>query len=134
MNMPVRAEGTRAAAINRMRVVRAIAAIAGVAIVLLLFATLNAPTVAPVQLYGYHLGDTDHQIVVMAGRGRCDKMRDTRVQEDISSVRVTVLVERARGTCTADIVFEEIAVTLANPLAGRTVIDSDGQAVPVRKP
>ena len=104
------------------------------AIVVFLVMQLNAAEIVPAHLLRYRLGGTDRQIVVTAARGRCDTVKDTRAQEDASSVRVTVLVERSRGTCTANIVFDEIPFTLASPLSGRAVSDPAGSPLPVETP
>src|SRR4029079_17457141 len=89
----------------------------------LLVVQLNAPRIEPAHLLRYRLGETDRKIVATLARGHCDPRKDTRVEEGVDSVRLTILVERTRGTCTADIVFDDVAVTLAEPLAGRALTD-----------
>ena len=79
----------------------------------------------------YHIGGNDREIVVTVARGHCDKVTDVRAQEGATSVAVTVLVERPRGTCTADIVFDDIPIILASPLGGREVTNQEGAALPL---
>jgi hypothetical protein len=107
--------------ITRTSIAATVAVVVGLAVVVFLVMQLNAPAIEPAQLLRYRLGGTDNQIVVTVARGHCDPVKDTRVQEDASFVHVTVLVERTRGTCTGDIVFQDVSLTLASPLAGRAV-------------
>lgn len=79
------------------------------------------------------MGYNDRQIVITVARGHCDKVTDARVRESTSSVVATVLVERPRGTCTLDIVFDDIPITLASPLGGREVTDQGGVALPLSR-
>ena len=113
------------------RAAAAAIAVAAVVVVVILVIQLNAPAVEPAHLLRYRLGGTYQQIVVTAARGHCDTVKATGTKEDANSVRETVLVERSRGTCTGDIVFDEISFTLASPLAGRAVSDSEGSPLPI---
>jgi hypothetical protein len=117
--------------ITRTNIAATVAVVIGLAVVVFLVMQLNAPAIEPAHLLRYRLGGTENQIVVTVARGHCDPVNDTRVLEDASSVHVTVLVERTRGTCTADIVFQEVSLTLASPLAGRAVFDSAGAPLPL---
>ena len=122
---------TATARITRTNIAATVAVVIGLAVVVFLVVQLNAPAIEPAHLLRYHLGGPDNQIVVTVARGQCDTVKDARTQEDASSVRITVLLERARGTCTANIVFEEVSVTLASPLAGRALFDSAGSSLPL---
>jgi hypothetical protein len=113
-------------AITPVTVGRVLAAVAALALLVFVVVKVTAPTVEPGHLLQYRLGETNYQIVVTVARGHCDKVKDTRAQEDATSVRVTALVERSRGTCTADIVFDAVPVALAAPLDGRAVFDAEG--------
>ncbi len=111
-------------AINRKTLAGVAAAVIAIAFVVFVVRQLNAPV--PAQLVRYHLGATNNQIVVTTARGHCDTVKDTRAREDASSVLVNVLIERSRGSCTADLVLEEVPITLASPLADRAVIGPEG--------
>jgi hypothetical protein len=113
-------------AITPVTVGRVLAAVAALALLVLVVVKVTAPTVEPGHLLQYRLGETNYQVVVTVARGHCDKVKDTHAQEDATSVRVTALVERSRGTCTADIVFDAVPVALATPLDGRAVFDAEG--------
>jgi hypothetical protein len=122
---------TARSTITRTNIAATVAVVIGLAVVVFFVVQLNAPAIEPAHLLRYRLGGADNQIIVTVARGHCDPVKDTRVQEDASSVHVTVLVERTRGTCTGDIVFEEVSLTLSSPLAGRAVFDSAGSPLPL---
>lgn len=109
-----------------MSVRRVLAAVAALTLGAFVVVKVATPTVEPGHLIQYRVGEAPNQIVVTVARGHCDTVKNTRAQEDASAVRVTALVERSRGSCTADIVFEAVPVALAAPLDGRAVFDADG--------
>jgi len=117
--------------INRPGVLWLLGAVAAIAIGAFVVVNLVAPRVEPAHLLRYHMGGNDREIVVTVARGHCDKVTDVRAQEGATSVVVTVLVERPRGTCTANIVFDDIPIILANPLGGREVTNQEGAALPL---
>ena len=118
-------------AIRAVTVGLVLTALAALALVVFVVVKVTAPTIEPGHLLQYRLGETSGQIVVTVARGHCDTVKDTRAQEDASSARVTAWVERSRGTCTGDIVFDAVPVALAAPLDGRAVFDAEGSPLPL---
>src|SRR3954453_8349716 len=112
--------------INPRTAARLLAGAAAVAVLAFLVVRLTAPTIESAHLIRYRLAQADNRIVVTVARGHCDAVKDSRAEESATSVRIAVLVERSRGTCTADIVFEEVVVPLADPLGPRAVLDEAG--------
>jgi len=65
---------------------------------------------------------------------RADSIKSVSTKQDPTSVRVTVLVDRKRGTYLLDLLFVDVPIVLAIPLGERAVFDGNGKPVPVRAP
>jgi hypothetical protein len=115
---------------TRTRVIGA-AALAGLAaLTLWLFlVSLNATGVA--SIVGYQRTGDARKIVVIVAIGRLDDIAERQVQEDASTVRVTVRKRSSAGTAPADLIFLPVTVALREALRDRTVLDDRG--APVRE-
>jgi hypothetical protein len=104
--------------------------IAVVVVVLVLVVAAARALDSPSWIYYYRVVD-DHTLVVGTFESRGASTRVTNVAETAATVTVTVsswLIQLGPGT--ADAVPVESAVTLRDPIGGRTVLDgSSGQAV-----
>jgi hypothetical protein len=114
---------------TRTRVIGA-ATVAGLAVltVWLFMTSLNATGVATIVGY-QHTGDP-RKIVVIVALGQLDDIAERQVQEDATTVRVTVRKRSSAGTAPANLIFLPVTVALRDPLRDRTVLDAKG--VPVR--
>ncbi len=113
---------------TRTRVIGA-AAVAGLAVltVWLFMTSLNATGVA--SIVGYqHTGDP-RKIVVIVALGRLDDIAERQIEEDATTVRVTVRKRSSAGTAPADLIFLPVTVALRDPLGDRTVLDDKGARV-----
>jgi hypothetical protein len=97
-------------------------------------ALLNA-TRGQATLLNYELAPEGQQeIRVLVGVGRLDSFNFVDVQEDASAVRISVDVLHWRGTAPADMKLLYVPVPLEQPLGSRSVLNSSGQPIPLRRP
>jgi hypothetical protein len=95
--------------------------------VVLVFEALNVSATA--QIVGYqHTGDP-RKIVVIVAIGQLDEIAERQVQEDATSVRVTVRKRTGSGTASGALTVVPVTVTLRDALRDRTVRDDKGAAV-----
>jgi len=113
---------------TRTRVIGA-AALAGLAVltVWLFLTSLNATGVA--SIVGYqHTGDP-RKIVVIVALGQLDDIAERQVEEDATTVRVTVRKRTGTGTVPANLIFLPVTVALHDALRDRRVLDDRGAPV-----
>jgi hypothetical protein len=108
------------------------AVIAGLAVltVFLFVESLNVPGTA--QIVGYQHTADPRRIVVIVALGRLDDIAERQIQEDPTTVRVTVRKRTSSGAALADLIFFPVTLTLRDALRDRTVLDDKGAAVPDR--
>ena len=102
-----------------------------VALTVILFVeSLNVTGTA--QIVGYQTTADPRRIVVIVELGRLDDIAERQIQEDASTVRVTVRKRSAPGTAPADLIIFPVTLTLREALRDRTVLDDKGTRVPGR--
>ena len=108
------------------------AVIAGLAVltIFLFFESLNVPGTA--QIVGYQTTADPRRIVVIVALGRLDDIAERQIQEDATTVRVTVRKRTSSGTALADLIVFPVTLTLREALRDRTVLDDKGARVPDR--
>lgn len=96
-------------------------------------ALLNA-TRGQATLLSYELAPEGQQeIRVLVGVGRLDSFNFVDVREDATAVRISVDVLHWRGTAPADMKLLYVPVPLEQPLGTRSVLNSSGQPIPLRR-
>jgi hypothetical protein len=92
------------------------------------------PTRGQATLLSYELAPEGQQeIRVLVGVSRLTSFNFVDVQEDANAVRISVDVLQWRGTAPADMKLLYVPVALQQPLRTRSVLNSSGQPIPLRK-
>lgn len=116
---------------SRTQLVVAAAVVGLVVLTAFLFVeSLNVSGTA--QIVGYQTTADPRRIVVIVALGRLDDIAERQIQEDASTVRVTVRKRTASGTALADLIVFPVTLTLRDSLRDRTVLDEKGAPVPDR--
>jgi len=105
------------------------AAIVGLAVLTVWLFIESLSVAQPATIVGYQRTGDPRKIVIVVAIGRLDDIAERQVQEDASTVRVTVRKRSSPGTAPADLIFLPVTVTLRDALRERAVLDDRGQAV-----
>lgn len=99
-----------------------------------LISQANTPTLSPARLVNYESTPESPDVIAVAVLiGRLDSIGSAGAQVDASSVRITVRLLHWRGSAPADLQIVYVPIYLGVPLGDRSVLDTAGQAIPLRK-
>jgi len=105
------------------------ATVAGL-VVLTLFLFLDSLNFAgTAQIVGYQRTADPRRIVVIVALARLDDVAERQIQEDASTVRITVRKRTTSGTAQADLILFPVTLTLREALRDRAVLDDKGAPV-----
>jgi len=108
------------------------ATVAGL-VVLTLFLFLDSLNFAgTAQIVGYQRTADPRRIVVIVALARLDDVAERQIQEDASTVRITVRKRTTSGTAQADLILFPVTLTLREALRDRAVLDDKGAPIPDR--
>jgi hypothetical protein len=105
------------------------AAVVGLAVLTVWLFIESLNVAQPATIVGYQRTGDPRKIVIVVAIGRLDEIAERQIQEDASTVRVTVHKRSSSGTAPSDLIFLPVTVTLREPLRERAVLDDKGQAV-----
>jgi hypothetical protein len=108
------------------------AAIAGLVVLTLILFLESLNIAGTAQIVGYQTTADPRRIVVIVALGRLDDIAERQIQEDATSVRVTVRKRTTSGTAPSDLIVFPVTLTLRDALRDRTVLDEKGAPVPDR--
>ena len=89
--------------------------------------SVNARTTA--QIVGYQHTADFRRIVVIVALGRLDDIAEREVQENDTSVQITVRKHTSSGTAPSDLTFFPVTVTLQREVGTRAVLDDKGRLI-----
>lgn len=106
------------------------ASLAGLAVLSFLIGSLILNSGRAVTIEGFQRTADPMKIIVVVTIGLLDDFADRTLNEDASSVRITVRVRSRGGSSPALGVLVPVTLSLREPLGSRAVLDSSGRAVP----
>ena len=103
--------------------------IAGLAVLTAFLFVESLNVAGTARIFGYQTTADPRRIVLLVALGRLDEIAERQIQEDATTVRVTVRKRTTSGTAPADLIVFPVTLTLRDALRDRTVLDGKGTRV-----